>query len=72
MKKRSVTIAGHQTSITLEEEFWQELKSAAVLRKQSLNELVTEIDRTRDLKTNLSSALRLFILGELKNTHSSS
>jgi predicted DNA-binding ribbon-helix-helix protein len=66
MKKRSVTIAGHQTSITLEEEFWHELKNAAVIRKQSLNELVTEIDRVRDLKTNLSSALRLFILSELK------
>jgi predicted DNA-binding ribbon-helix-helix protein len=66
MKKRSVTIAGHQTSITLEEAFWQELKSAAMTRKQSLNELVTEIDRDRDLKTNLSSALRLFVLAELK------
>lgn len=66
MKKRSVTIAGHQTSITLEEEFWQELKILAVERKQSMNELVTEIDRTRDLSVNLSSALRLFVLAALK------
>ena len=66
MKKRSVTIAGHQTSITLEEEFWQELKTLAVERKQSMNELVTEIDRTRDLSVNLSSALRLFVLAALK------
>lgn len=67
MKKRSITIAGHQTSITLEEPFWQELKDAAATRQQSMNELVTEIDRTRDLSVNLSSALRLFILAELKN-----
>lgn len=66
MKKRSVTIAGHQTSLTLEEAFWQELKTLAEVRNQTLNQLVTEIDKTRDLATNLSSALRLFILAELK------
>ena len=66
MKKRSVTIAGHRTSITLEEAFWQELKALAETRQQSLNELVTLIDKERDLKNNLSSALRLYVLIELK------
>ena len=68
MKKRSVTIAGHHTSITMEEEFWVELKAIAAARKQSFNELVTEIDRTRDLTKNLSSALRVFVLTELKRS----
>lgn len=67
MKKRSVTIAGHQTSITLEEEFWTELKELAAANQQSINDLVTEIDKTRDLSINLSSALRLYILSALKN-----
>lgn len=66
MKKRSVTVAGHRTSLTLEEAFWQELKTLAVQRGQSLNELVTAIDRERDLNVNLSSALRLFVLAEVK------
>jgi predicted DNA-binding ribbon-helix-helix protein len=62
--KRSVSIAGHQTSITLEEEFWTELKRLAALRGISLNKLVAEIDDQRS--GNLSSALRLYVLAELK------
>jgi predicted DNA-binding ribbon-helix-helix protein len=62
--KRSVSIAGHQTSITLEEEFWAELKRLAALRGISLNKLVAEIDDQRS--GNLSSALRLYVLAELK------
>jgi predicted DNA-binding ribbon-helix-helix protein len=66
MKKRSLTIAGHRTSITLEEAFWTELKAIAAGRGQTVTDLVTDIDATRDLKTNLSSALRLFVLQEIK------
>jgi len=66
LKKRSITVAGHRTSLTLEEAFWIELKALAEARRQSLNELVTQIDKDRDLSTNLSSALRLFVLAELK------
>ncbi len=68
MKKRSVTIAGHQTSLTLEDAFWVELKRIAKERNQSFNELVTEIDQSRDLSINMSSALRLFVLEQLKNS----
>lgn len=69
MKKRSITIAGHQTSITLEEAFWAELKRLALNRAVPLHVLVTEIDASRDLmRTNLSSALRLFVLTELQKT----
>lgn len=66
MKKHSVTIAGHRTSLTLEDEFWVELKLMATKRKQSLNQLVTDIDQTRGLDVNLCSALRLYVLAELK------
>ena len=66
MKKRSVKVAGHATSITLEEEFWTELKAIAARDNKSINALVTEIDETRS--GNLSSALRLHVLHNLKKT----
>lgn len=59
--KKSVTISGHRTSITLEPEFWDALKHIAQSQKQSLNALVTHIDEKR-LSRNLSSALRVYIL----------
>ncbi len=67
MKKISVIIAGrHSTSICLEEEFLHELKRIALIQNKSINELVTEIDK--DKKTeNLSSAIRLFVLDQVKN-----
>lgn len=65
MKKHSVRIADHPTSITLEEEFWVELRKIADTRKTSINHLITEIDETRGDK-NLSSAIRVFILQSLK------
>ncbi len=69
MRKQSVIIAGrHSTSISLEEEFWQQLKEIAAAKKMSLNQLVTEIDRERQTD-NLSSAIRIYILQELKKTH---
>ncbi|HEY1096211.1 MAG TPA: ribbon-helix-helix domain-containing protein [Alphaproteobacteria bacterium] len=66
MKKRSVTIAGHRSSITLEDAFWQELQLLAKSEKLSLNALITRIDDTRPTGQNLSSALRLYILDHLK------
>jgi predicted DNA-binding ribbon-helix-helix protein len=58
--KRSVRIAGHATSVSLEAAFWRGLRDIAASRDVSLNTLVTEIDAGRD--GNLSSALRLFVL----------
>ena len=63
--KRSVTIAGHATSVTLEEPFWLELKRIAKTRGQSLNALITDIDAETG-EGNLSSALRCFILYDIK------
>ena len=67
--KRSVIVAGHRTSVSLEEPFWARLKDIARARNMSINDLVTEIDAhdTAAGRTgNLSSALRLFVLAELE------
>jgi predicted DNA-binding ribbon-helix-helix protein len=63
-KKRSVTIAGHATSVTLEEPFWTALKDAAKAQGTSLQNLIAQIDEQRG-ENNLSSALRLFVLHSL-------
>ncbi|WP_042695493.1 ribbon-helix-helix domain-containing protein [Azospirillum sp. B506] len=60
MKKRSVLIAGHPTSVSLEEEFWDALKSVAQSRGLSVNALIEEIDQSRT--GNLSSAIRVYLL----------
>ncbi len=65
MKKRSIKIAGHSTSISLEEPFWIVLKQLADEEKLSLNALVEQVDKQRE-DTNLSSALRLYVLAELQ------
>lgn len=57
-------IAGHPTSVTLEDEFWAALKTIAARRKTSLNQLVTEIDAAKN--GNLSSAIRVFVLREIR------
>ena len=67
IRKRSVVIAGHATSVSLEEAFWRALKKIAHGRRQSVNALISEIDRERpnDLSSNLSSAIRVFVLENL-------
>ncbi|MCK6418329.1 MAG: ribbon-helix-helix domain-containing protein [Alphaproteobacteria bacterium] len=66
MKKRSVSILGHATSITLEDEFWGALKKIAQRNGQSMNALVAEIDQNRGAH-NLSSALRIHVLKTYQN-----
>ena len=65
MQKRSLTIHGHRTSISLEELFWVTLNDIAKARKQSLPSLVQIIDKDR--VGGLSSAIRVFILAELRH-----
>ena len=60
IKKRSVVISGHRTSISLENVFWESLRVIASANGQSVNQLVTEIDRQRT--GNLSSAIRTYVL----------
>jgi len=64
--KRSVTIAGHATSVTLEPEFWETLKDIASAQGKSINVLISEIDETKSID-NLSSAIRVYILKKLLN-----
>ncbi len=65
VKKRSVIINGHATSIALENAFWLELKANAKSRNISVNQLVGEIDAARP-GANLSSSIRIFILKSLQ------
>ena len=59
--KRSIVVAGHKTSVSLEEAFWNGMKEISGLRNMTLSELVGEIDSNRQ-QGNLSSAIRLFVL----------
>ena len=59
--KRSVVVAGHRTSISLEDAFWKSLKEIAKERGTTLSRLVETIDSKRG-EANLSSAIRLFVL----------
>jgi predicted DNA-binding ribbon-helix-helix protein len=65
IRKRSVTLKGHPTSVSLEDEYWAELKRIATARGLSLSALVESIDAARPAE-NLSSALRLAVLADLK------
>ncbi len=62
--KRSVVIAGHKTSVSLEEPFWNGLKAIAERRRIRLCDLVTSVDLQRQ-HANLSSAIRLYVLDQL-------
>lgn len=62
MSKRSITIAGHRTSISLEDAFWDALTEMAAARSTSIAALVADIDRARSDDTNLSAAVRVAAL----------
>jgi predicted DNA-binding ribbon-helix-helix protein len=64
--KRSIVIAGHKTSVSLEDAFWKGLKEIADDRDVTLSDLVSSIDTDRR-HGNLSSAIRLFVLGHYRS-----
>ena len=64
--KRSIVIGGHKTSVSLEDAFWRGLKEIARTQRTTLSGMVGEIDKSRS-QANLSSAIRLFVLGRLSN-----
>jgi predicted DNA-binding ribbon-helix-helix protein len=64
--KRSIVIAGHKTSVSLEDAFWKGLKEIAGARDLTLSDLVATIDTDRQ-QGNLSSAIRLFVLDHYRN-----
>jgi predicted DNA-binding ribbon-helix-helix protein len=59
--KRSIVLAGHKTSVSLEEAFWQGLKEIARNRRATLSDVVSDLDIQRS-EGNLSSTIRLFVL----------
>jgi predicted DNA-binding ribbon-helix-helix protein len=66
MPKRSIIVAGHKTSVSLEEAFWEALREIAKERGSTLQVLITSINTERR-HANLSSAIRLFVLGYYQN-----
>jgi predicted DNA-binding ribbon-helix-helix protein len=64
LAKHSVVISGHRTSVSVEDAFWAELRAIAARRGVSLNRLIGDVDRAR--QGSLSSAIRLFVLDELR------
>jgi predicted DNA-binding ribbon-helix-helix protein len=64
--KRSIVIAGHKTSVSLEDAFWKGLKEIAAERNLTLSDLVASIDSDRQ-HGNLSSAIRLFVLDHYRS-----
>lgn len=65
--KHSVTLRGHRTSISLEDEFWREFKLIAKDLDVPINALVTQIDAERGLEAGLASAIRVYVLKTLKD-----
>jgi predicted DNA-binding ribbon-helix-helix protein len=63
--KRSLTIAGHRTSLSLEPEFWQALREAARIEKKTVATIVAELDQARGTR-NLSSAIRVWLFKRAK------
>lgn len=65
-RKHSLTLRGHRTSVSLEDEFWQEFRAIARARGVALNELAAEIDARRGVSAGLASAIRVFVLEDLR------
>jgi predicted DNA-binding ribbon-helix-helix protein len=65
--KRSLTLRGHRTSVSLEAAFWDEFRRIAAARGQSLNVLAGELDAARTPPASLASAIRLFVLREVRD-----
>ncbi len=64
--KRSLTLRGHRTSVSLEDAFWTEFRAIAKARGLAINALAAEIDAERGTEAGLASAIRVFVLQELK------
>lgn len=65
--KHSVTLKGHRTSISLEDEFWQEFRKIAAEKGMPINALVAQIDADRGFEIGLASAIRLYVLRTLRD-----
>lgn len=64
--KRSLTLKGHRTSVSLEDEFWRAFREIAAQKDLPINVLASEIDAARGVDTGLASAIRLYVLRHLQ------
>ncbi len=64
--KRSLTLNGHRTSVSLEDEFWRAFRDLAAEDDRPINALAAEIDAARGVDTGLATAIRLYVLRELQ------
>ena len=60
--KRSLTLRGHRTSVSLEDEFWKAFRAIAAEKNRPINDLAAEIDEARGTEAGLASAIRLYVL----------
>ena len=60
--KHSLTLRGHRTSVSLEQEFWQAFRAIATERGLTLNQLAVQVDEAREGDVGLASAIRVFVL----------
>ncbi|UWQ48259.1 ribbon-helix-helix domain-containing protein [Leisingera caerulea] len=65
-KKHSLTLRGHRTSVSLEDDFWDAFREIAAAEARAINDLAAEIDETRGEDCGLASAIRLFVLRRLR------
>ncbi|AKO97081.1 MAG: ribbon-helix-helix domain-containing protein [Marinovum algicola] len=66
-KKRSLTLRGHRTSVSLEDDFWRAFRDIADEKGRAINALAAEIDEERGTDCGLASAIRLFVLRHYRN-----
>ncbi len=66
-EKHSLTLRGHRTSVSLEREFWSEFRAISAARNIPINQLAAQIDEERGDRMGLASAIRLFVLANLKS-----
>ena len=64
--KRSLTLRGHRTSVSLEDEFWRAFRDIAAEKDMPINVLAAEIDAERDLQAGLATAIRLYVLAHYR------
>lgn len=65
-RKHSLTLGGHRTSVTLEDEFWLAFREIALQHDKGLNQLASEIDVARGVETGLATAIRLYVLNHYR------
>lgn len=67
-QKRSLTLKGHRTSVSLEDAFWDAFRDIAQSRNRAVNDLAAEIDAMRGIDCGLASAIRLFVLEQSRRS----